>query len=426
MKNFQVMKWPKTVSKSISSLTLRCLPYVVVLSLIMGLGACAAEEAAFDWESASWEEIVSEAEGSQVSFHMWGGSSIINAWIRGFVSEQMSERYGITLEMVPMEAPVFVNRLLAEREANRTRGSIDLMWINGENFKRAKEANVLAGPIVDLLPNFQSYVAPETAAYDFGYPTDGYEAPYGRAQFVFEYDSAGPHGHFTSYAELPDWVRQNPGVFTYPEPSDFTGSAFIRQAFLALNGGSDAFLEGWDEDLYAEASAKLWPYLRDIAPYLWQEGRSYPRELAMLDTLFERGEVVINMSYTQANAQQRILEGRYPNTVRSFIPAEGSVFGTHFTAMAFNAPNPAGALVLANLLLDPAVQASKNDPANWGDFTVLEMDRLSAEDRARFEALDLGEPTLSLEELGAAAIPEIPAQYIEALQDDWYTYVLED
>ncbi|TVR94563.1 MAG: ABC transporter substrate-binding protein, partial [Spirochaetaceae bacterium] len=211
---FQARRWPQAVSRKVSSWTVRWVPYVLVASLIMGFGACAAEEASFDWESASWEEIVAEAEGSQVSFHMWGGSSIINAWIRGFVADEMSERYGITLEMVPMEAPVFVNRLFAEREANRTRGSIDLMWINGENFKRAKEANVLAGPIVDILPNFQSYVAPETAAYDFGYPTDGFEAPYGRAQFVFEYDSAGPHGHFTSYAELPDWVRRNPGVFT--------------------------------------------------------------------------------------------------------------------------------------------------------------------------------------------------------------------
>ncbi len=398
----------------------------VVAIIICAFTACSGEQQAFDWQEASWEEIVSQAEGTEVSLHMWGGSSTINAWIQGFVAELIEERHGIALQMVPTEAPVFVNRLLAEHEAGRDRGSIDLMWINGENFKRAKEAEVLAGPIVEKLPNFNSYVDPAVASHDFGYPTDGYEAPYGRAQFVFEYDAAAPHGHFASYATLPQWVRENPGLFTYPEPSDFTGSAFIRQAYLALNGGPDAFLEGWDPQLYAETSPRLWQYLDDIAPYLWQEGRSYPRELAVLDTLFERGEVAINMSYTQANAQQRILEGRYPHTVRSFVPQEGSVFGTHFTAMAFNAPNPAGALVLANLLLDPLVQASKNDPANWGDFTVLELDRLSPEDQARFTELDLGAATLSLQELEEAAIQEIPAEYIEALQDDWYTYVLAD
>lgn len=375
------------------------------------------------WKTAEWPDVLSAAKGSEVSFYMWGGSATINQWIDGVVAPLMKERYGVTLRRVPMDAPVFVNRLMAEREAGRSRGSIDLMWINGENFKRAREADLLAGPFAARLPNVQRSVDPQSAAYDFGFPTEGYSAPYGRAQFVFEYDSAASYGRPNSFAELPDWVRRNPGRFTYPEPSDFTGSAFIRQAFLALNGGPARFLDGWDETQYKEASSVLWQYLNDIAPYLWQEGRSYPRDLAMLDTLFERGEVAINMSYTQANAQARILEGRYPPSVRSFVMEEGSLFNTHFTAIAFNAPNPEGALLLANLLLDPAVQASKNDPANWGDFPALDVRRLKPTERKLFEAIDLGEATLSLTELEAAAIPEIPAEYLEALQEDWYRFV---
>ena len=401
--------------------------YLLVVLLPFALAAaCSSPEDQFAWQEADWDTIVAEAEGSEVSFYMWGGSSSINDWIDGFVADQLQQRYGMTLNRVPMDAPVFVNRLMAEKEAGRREGSIDLMWINGENFKRAREADVLLGSFVDRLPNYQQYGDPATAAYDFGYPTDGYEAPYGKAQFIFEYDSAADTGHPVSFAELPQWVRENPGLFTYPEPSDFTGSAFIRQAFIALAGGSQQFLPGWDEQLYAQHAPALWEYLNDIAPYLWQEGRSYPRDLAQLDALFERGEVAINMSYTQANAQQRILEGRYPVTVRSFVMNEGTVFGTHFTSAAFNAPNPAGALVLANLLLDPEVQASKNDPANWGDFTVLELGSLSEKDRIRFEAIDLGEATLSLAELEAAAVQEIPAAYIEALQDDWFAEVLEN
>lgn len=398
----------------------------LLLLLLFGalLAGCSQEPAAFDWQDASWDEITAAAADTSVSLHMWGGDAAINQWIDGYVADSLQGRYGVTLRRVPMDAPVFVNRLLAEREAGRERGSIDLMWINGENFKRAHQAEVLAGPILDQLPNYRDYVDPATAAYDFGYPTEGYEAPWGKAQFVFEYDSADPFEPPRSFAELPEWVRRHPGQFTYPEPSDFTGSAFIRQAFIALNGGSQEFLQGWDPELYEEASARLWEYLNDLAPYLWQEGHSYPRELAVLDTLFERGEVAINMNYTQANAQSRILEGRYPESVRTFVMEEGSVFGTHFTAMAFNAPNPAGALVLANLLLDPEVQASKNDPANWGDFTVLELDRLAEEDRQRFAAIDLGEATLSLAELEAAAMQEIPSEYLEALQEDWYQSVL--
>ncbi|MDZ7795296.1 MAG: ABC transporter substrate-binding protein [Spirochaetia bacterium] len=397
---------------------------MIMASHLFALGT--AETADFNWQDASWEEILEEADGTEVSFHMWGGDSAINEWIEGYVAEELKKRYNVTLNMVPMNALLFVDRLLAEKEAGRTGGSIDLMWINGENFKRTKEAEALLGPFAHKLPNFNNYVDPETAKYDSGYPTNGYEVPYGQAQFVFEYDSAADHGWLPeSFASLPQWVRENPGMFTYPEPSDFTGSAFIRQVFIAITGGSQQYLEGWDPELYEKNAPLLWEYLNDIAPYLWQRGRSYPRELSVLDSMFERGEVAINMNFTQANAQSRIIEGRYPETVRTFVMEEGTISNSHFTAIAFNAPNPAGALVLSNLLLDPAVQASKNDPANWGDFTVLDMEKLSPQDRARFDAIDLGEATLSPDELKAAAVQEIPSEYLEALQNDWFIHVLE-
>jgi putative spermidine/putrescine transport system substrate-binding protein len=397
--------------------------------LILLISACSEKRSGeetdhpFNWKESSWEEIEAAAEDTEVTFHMWGGSVTINTWIDDVVSDLLLEKYKLRLRRIPMDAPLFVNRLLAEKNAGRKEGSIDLIWINGENFKRAMEGNVLAGPFTDILPNFQNYVDPATAAFDFGFPTRGYESPYGRAQFVFEYDTAAASGRPESFLQLSRWVRNNPGLFTYPEPSDFTGSAFIRQLYIALNGGSQRFLQGWDPDLYAETAPVLWDYLVDIAPFLWQEGRSYPRDLAMLDSLFERGEVAVNMSYTQANAQARIIEGRYPATVRSFVMEEGSLFNTHFTAIAFNAPNPAGALVLANLLLDPEIQASKYDPANWGDFTVLDMTKLPASDREGFERVDPGPATLPLTELEAAAIPEIPSEYLEALQEDWYRHV---
>ena len=396
---------------------------VLLLLIPLITMGCSREAASFDWREASWKEIVAAAEGTEVGFYMWGGSTTINRWIDTVVADRLSQKYSIELKRIPMDAPLFVNRLLAEKEAGREKGSIDIMWINGENFKRAMEGAVLLGPFTSKLPNFNAYVDPETARFDFGNPVDGYEAPYGRAQFVFEYDTAAGFDRPQAFADLPQWVKRHPGRFTYPEPSDFTGSAFIRQLYIALNGGTDRFLDGWDRELYLRTSPLLWEFLADISPYLWQEGRSYPRDLAMLDTLFERGEVSINMSYTQANARARIIEGRYPPTVRSFVMKEGSLFNTHFTAIAFNAPNPAGALVLANELLEPEVQASKNEPAAWGDFTVLDMARLSPEDSARFESIDLGEATLSLQELADAAIPEIPSEYLEALQEDWYRYV---
>lgn len=61
-----------------------------------------------------------------------------------------------------------------------------MIWINGENFFSAKENNLLYGPFTQALPNFKNYVDETTSdtCYDFAYPIEGYEAPYGKAQLV--------------------------------------------------------------------------------------------------------------------------------------------------------------------------------------------------------------------------------------------------
>ena len=159
-------------------------------------------------------------------------------------------------------------------------------------------------------------------------------------------------------------------------------------------------------------------------PLLWEKGKNYPKDVAALDTLFERGEVDFNMSYHQTHAQSMIIQGRYKNSIRTFVMEEGSIYNTHFTAIPYNAPNKPAALVAANFLLSPEAQLSKNNPANWGDFTVLSLEKLSDDKRKEFENLDLGSATLPLEVLAEHAVPEIPSAYLEKLEDRWEKEVL--
>ena len=399
--------------------------FLLLLTFAMGsvFAGGAPESAEPDLQDLSFEQIVENARGGAARFYMWGGSDTINAWVDGYVAQQMAERYQITVERVPMDAAVFVNKLLTEKQAGQDRGTIDLVWINGENFRNAREADLLYGPFTQLLPNFRTYVDPATAATDAGFPVDGYEAPYGKAQFNFDVDTARAPDYPTSFAELQDWVRANPGRFTYPQPPDFTGSAFLRQAFYALTGGHQQYLNGFDQELFDAKAPLLWEYLNELEPYLWQEGESYPRDLAALDTLFERGEVDFTMSFTQTNAATRIANGRYPPTVESFVMRDGSLFNTHFVAVPFNAPNTAAGLVLANFLLSPEAQYSKNRLENWGDFTVLAIDRLPAEYQDRFSNLDLGAATVALADFDRYGVPEIPAEYWEALESGWDRHV---
>lgn len=408
-------------------LTLRPLHYLLCCFTIMILllTACTQEERDVDtMHNASWQEITQQAYGSTVRYFMWGGSARVNQWIDGYVANELKKQYTITLERIPMDAPVFINKLLTEKAAGKSTGTIDMVWINGENFKNAQEAGLLYGPFVTQLPNFLHYVDPSSAATDFGFPVNGYEAPYGRAQFVFEYDTVRIPSPPTSFRELSAWVKAHPGRFTYPQPPDFTGSAFIRQAFYAVTGGHEQYMGGFDRALFAKQAPKLWAYLNDLEPYLWQQGRSYPKDPAFLSTLFARGEVDFMMAYHPTNAQGKILEGVYPQSVRTFVMKEGSIYNTHFNAIPANAPNKAGAMVVCNFMLSPEVQRSKFSPANWGDFPALDLQKLSPQDQTAFAAIKLGEATLSPQELSRAAVPEIPAAWLEALETGWEEHVL--
>jgi putative spermidine/putrescine transport system substrate-binding protein len=372
-----------------------------------------------------FEQIREQARGTEVRWHMYGGWAHVNAWVDTFVAREMKQRHDIQVKRVPMDAGVFVNKLLNEKAAGKQTGTMDLLWINGENFKNTKQAGLLFGPFAGHLPNVRQYVDPDSITHDFGFPVDGFEAPYGRAQFVFEYDTARTDTPPDTVAGLKQWIMDHPGRFTYPQPPDFTGSAFIRHIFYAVTGGHEQYMAGWDPDLYKKNAPLLWDWLNDIQPFLWQKGRTYPRDSAFLDTLFARGEVALGMSYHPPHAQNMIIEGSYPDTVRTFVLADGSIFNTHFTAIPFNAPNKAGAMVLADFLVSVDAQLSKFDPENWGDFPVLDLNRLTPQDRQRFAAVDLGAATLAPDPLATKAVPEIPADYLEALERDWKTHVLD-
>lgn len=414
---------------------------LAALLLALSLLGCSGEEAGeisaapdatatseIDLLTAPWTEVEAAARGGVVRFYMYGGFAHTNRWVDTWVAAEMQARYGVTVVREPMDASVFVNKLLTEKQAGREEGSIDLLWVNGENFKNLKEADALFGPYAERCPNFHKHVDAKLAGSDFGYPVHGFETPYGQAQFVYEYDTAradssasGPPADFPG---LLEWAKANPGKFTYPQPPDFTGSAFIRQAFYALTGGHEQYMHGFDQDLFDANAPRLWAWLNELKPYLWQEGRAYPKGSANLDTLFARGEVDLCMSYHPLHAQSKILEGTYPSTVKSFVFADGSIFNLHFTAIPFNAPNKAAAMVLANFLMSPEAQLSKLEPVHWGDFPAINLDTLDSVQQGRFQAVDLGAATLSAAELVKAAVPEVPSAYVEALERGWEEHVL--
>jgi putative spermidine/putrescine transport system substrate-binding protein len=223
------------------------------------------------------------------------------------------------------------------------------------------------------------------------------------------------------------WVKEHPGRFTYPELPDFTGSVFVRQLMYELCGGYQAFpsVDKVDEEALDRQLTPLWNYCNEMKPYLWRNGKTYPSTIAALHQLFADGEVDFTMTYNPAEISSMIKNGLLPDTVRTFVWDKGTIGNTHFLAIPFNAPNKAGALVLANFLLSPEAQLSKYDPKNWGDMLALDVSKLEPEYIAQMNRVDLGVATLPAEELQSHRLPEIDSVYIPVIEDLWKEKVLK-
>lgn len=420
----------------------RALPAAAICALLLlgGAGAVSAagsgeEEAPFAerYQEMSWEEIVAEAQGQELFFYMWGGSDSINQYVQGYLGARLREEYGIDLEMVPVsDASVFVNKVLGEKQAGRdSDGSVDVMWINGENFRSMKEADLLFGPYASRLPNME-YVNAEdpSIANDFGFPVEGYESPYGSAQFVMIYDSARVPDPPRSVGALLEWIRANPGRFAYTAPPDFAGSAFVRHLFYYAAGGAQGLLGPFDRERYDQVAAEAWELMNELEPYLWREGNTYPETPAQRQDLFANGQIFFDFDYNPSQAANLIAQGRYPETTRTFVFEEGAVPGTigntHYLAISYNSPHKAAAMVLANLVLSPEAQFEKTRPEVWGDLPVVSMDRLPEEWQERFRNQDRHPALLSPRVLGEHTLPELQATWLQAIEEGWTRNVLED
>ncbi len=134
----------------------------------------------------SWRQTQTEARGQTVWFNAWGGDPAVNRYL-AWVSEEVKRHYAIDLRIVPIaDAADAVKRIQTEAQAGRRRGgSVDLLWINGENFHTLKQANLLLSGWAESLPNWRYVDRQKPVQEDFSVATEGAESPWGSAQLTF-------------------------------------------------------------------------------------------------------------------------------------------------------------------------------------------------------------------------------------------------
>lgn len=406
-------------------MTSRSIVVATALTMALITAGCAAPDPGTSsaYGERPWSEILADAEGESVDLWMWGGDDRGNAYVDDVLTPAAAD-LGVTLRRVPVaDTKDAMRRVLAERSAGSDDGSVDLVWINGDNFATGREADAWLCGWSDALPNMASVADNDPlVAEDFGVAVEGCEAPWHKAQFTFVYDEARVADPPTSVEGLLDWAEEHPGRFTYPAPPDFTGSAFIRQA---LYGVSDkAVPTMYDKDTFDDLAPALWERLDEVSPSLWREGRTHPRDSVALDKLFADGQVDFTMTYGPAALTELVDNGTFPDTTKVLTLKEGTIGNASFLAIPASSPDQAGAMVVADLALSPTQQAAKADPSVWGQFTVLDTDLLGAPDAELFADLTESPVVPSYDVLSDNAQPELSSAWVTPLDEGWRREVL--
>ena len=401
---------------------------LLVVTLAAGCGGAGSGAAAKTAPADDWDAVLAEADGQTLHWYLYGGDDALNTFVEEEVAPRLAD-LGITLDPVRIDDTAdAVNKVLGEKQAGRTSGgSVDAIWINGENFATGVQADLWRCGWADDLPN-ATYVDLGSPAVttDFGTPVDDCESAWQQASSALVYDSAElGAADVASVSALLDWAADNPGRFTYPAVPDFTGSMAVRTILYDTIGGPQSLAGPFDKDssTYTDAADALWSRLQAAEPSLWRGGKTYPASQEQVEGLYADGEISAYFTYGPGAVGQQVTDGLYPATTREAVPSVGNISNVSFLTIPDNAEHQAAALVLANILQDPEVQLALFE-AN-GTYPAIDVSRTSQEVQAAFAAVELSPAVLSLDELTATAQPELASGYLEALELGWTAEVLQ-
>lgn len=376
----------------------------------------------FSTNYKNWKEVKKNARGQTVYFYAWGGLESINNYL-SWSAKQIKKKYGIEFKHVKVtDMALTVKQILTEKKIGTPKGNVDLVWINGENFKTMKTHKLLF-KLNKYIPNNRlvDYKNNLSASVDFSESVDGLEIPWGTAKLVFIHDSkkiTPPH----NYIDLLNFTKKKPGRFTYPAPPEFHGTTFLKQMLIEIIGNNQnkqkSLSQATDQNnkKFQSITRPLWKYLDKLHPNLWSQGKNFPSSLGMLNQLFSDSEILISLSFNPNSVNNQILNGDLPKSTRIHIHNGGSIGNTHFLAIPINSTAKEAALVAINFLISPDAQSRKANPQYWGDPTVLNMDLLTKKEKVFFKKIEAN--SIGQNNLGETFL-EPHSSWTEALEKEW-------
>lgn len=396
---------------------------ILILFFLMSCQESKKQEE-IDLSKLSWDEIIEQGKSQKINMMMWKGDPKINAYMKDFVKPLVKEKYDIELNIIGGQGNVLVQNLMNEIQADASRSELDLLWINGETFYQLRQIDALFGPWTEKLPN-SKYIDFENPfiGKDFQQEIDGYEMPWGNVQMTLIYNSDKVKNLPQTREELFDFVKENPGKFTFD--NHFTGLTFMKSLLIDI-AGRNTLSGDFDEEKYKKYSSELFSYLKKLKPYLWRKGEVFPEDVAQMHQLFAAGELWFTMSNNDAEVDNKINEGLFSKKSRAYVPDFGSIQNSHYLGIPEKSAHKLSAMLVINEMISPELQFQKMQPEVWGDGSVLDIEKLPEDLQRKWQSKVQRQYAPSRAEIQHNALQELAPEYMIRLADDFQEKILQE
>ncbi len=333
---------------------------IVILMACLALLLTSCEKP-IDAREKAWRRIVDSANGSTVTFYTWLDDSAECEWFETFVKRHVNNEYGVNIEMVKLSYDQVLDILEEGKENAASAGKIDLLHLSEDEYVELKQKGLLYGPFVDKIFNYSKYYSDDdlNVIYHGAAPTNGFVVPFNVRTLSYFYDKDVVFDRLNSLESLAEFLEANPGKFTYPEPTDPIGGAFVRSVIINFSPIKAFLKDDLTEDQLAELIEPGLNYLQSLAPNLYAAGNSYPQSAEEMDQLYAEGKTLITMSYDYMYGDVMAGQSIFPYGTYPLFLMKQNVSQVSYLAIPFNAANKSGALATINDIIGSDLQIGK-------------------------------------------------------------------
>ncbi|CAM2010924.1 extracellular solute-binding protein [Acanthopleuribacter pedis] len=353
----------------------------LLLQLLFGLTvACRPTPTAKPVADMMWDEIEANALGQHVKLLVSRDNADAVKYLNGSVSKQLLREYGIRLTLVSPPANDTAPLLHPPPQPDP-----DLVWMDLDAFHQYRRSRLLQPALAAKIPNAR-YIDWRFFGPRIESPTMERSSvlPWGKNPLVLVYNRDNVAKVPTNLRQLAAWIRENPGRFTIHRGRG--GYRMLHSWLKEVSMPDHSLPPDFSEKDYTATRDRLAAFIEELRPYLWMEGKHFPKDAAELNLLFMQGKV--DFSIHEVYPARRLDETPVRFRIGTRIWPCPEALCTHFLGVPADAANKEGALVVLNYLLSPEAQLNKGNALVWGDGSVLDMEKLPEHWRKRFLAQD--------------------------------------